>query len=327
MPDEEMPIAEDVERAPEPAPVDPPLDLPPPVLPPIQAPSLPPSPDASVRVAGTSFTWPVPEREVEVGGRRLSLEVALVAALHVLAAAWLFIAMWDAWIAIPDLISGLFADEFSFAVSWLFLMIFLFILYVVGLLGYCAFLLFRSDPVGRGLAVVVCGVLTLLQFSDDRTTGLTLTWLISVACVLVLFVSPWARKALNRPVGATGRPTSVVLSQTIAVSYLSVLGAVIVAVVPGLRYADEVGAGFVAFELLGGAAVAVGLVGVHQLSKGPVRTGRIMVTVGTAATVVGILAAGGSIAVGLGVVAGVLVPLWLLPDARTWLGDKPLAPL
>ncbi|MEI2809510.1 MAG: hypothetical protein V9F00_04735 [Nocardioides sp.] len=281
------------------------------------APALPP---ALARWAGPPLGT---QREITVGGRTQVLEVAIVAAVHAVAALWLLIALKDVWVFIPDLVRALFADEFSFVFAWVLLIVVLVLLYVVGLLAYCAYLLFKGEPVGRGLAAVLCLTLTMLQFTQARSTSLTLIWLVSAACVAVLFLSPWARRILDRPVGFAGRPPSIVLSQTLAVSYLSLVAAMVVALLPGLRFAGDAGAGFVAFELFGGAAAATGLLAARRLSAEADRTARVLLSISIAVPAVFnlISGSGAGVATGLGIAAGVVVPLWALPDARRWFGD------
>ena len=85
-------------------------------------------------VAGTTFEWPVPDRTVTVGGRAMSLEIAVAGGLYGLAAVWLLWSIRDVVGVLPDLLSGLFGSEFEFAFSWLILMVLAFLAYVIGLL-------------------------------------------------------------------------------------------------------------------------------------------------------------------------------------------------
>lgn len=283
---------------------------------------------AQVRLGeAVEFDWPVPDRTVEVQGRHLALEVAVIGGLHGFLALWLLWAVRDLATALPDAISGLFADEFSFLFSWAVLAIATLVLYVVAGLAWCAVLLLRGDPVGRGLATVISGMLTMMLFSDGVPAAIVLTWLVSAVGVGVLFLSPWAARTFNEGTRRHDRPVSVVTAQTLALSYLSLIGLVAVLLLPGLRFAGDIGAEFVVLLVLYAVSAVVGVVGVRKLGAGPDRTARLMVTGGVATSLVAVIVGGQgaeTVALTVAVLAGTVAPLWVSPRARVWFGDGPL---
>jgi hypothetical protein len=150
---------------------------------------------AEVRLGDTTFTWPVPDRSVNVNGRAMSLEIVLAATLYGIGALWLLVSVHSAISVLPDLISGLFGGALEFFISWLVLLVLTLVFYVIGLLAYTSYALFRNDPVGRGLSTVITATLFLMCFGDTRSATVVLLTLLSAACTLTLFLSPWARRA------------------------------------------------------------------------------------------------------------------------------------
>src|SRR5689334_2519047 len=217
-----------------------------------------------VRLGSTEFNWPVPDRSVDVAGRRVSIEVLVVAALHMLAGLWLLFEVRSLVTGLPDILGGLFSDAFSFLISYLFLIITAFVGYVIaGLVGTGA-LLFLSDPVGRGLSAVMSVSLVLL-FLNEPDGVLAVITFISLTCTAVLILSPWARGALAEGARRRQRPSVVVLAQTLALTLFSMTGLVGVLLLPGIRFADVVGTKFVFFELFALGAAGVGAYGVLRL--------------------------------------------------------------
>jgi hypothetical protein len=122
------------------------------------------------------------------------------------------------------------------------------------------------------------------------------------------------------------RPTPVIISLTVTVSFFSFVGLLAVLMLPGLRFAGDLGVKFVIFELFSLIACALALFGCLMLRPGPNREGRLALTGAGGLILFGYLLSGqgASIALGLGVAAAVAAPLWLIPSARTWFGDAPL---
>ena len=282
--------------------------------------------DARVRIGQTEFIWPAPDKQVRVGSRTLSLEVLVVAGLYAFAALWLAFALRDSIEVLPDILSGLF-DEFSFifAISWLFLAIFSMLWYVVFALGYTAVRTFLLDPLGRGLSAVISGFLALLVFTEEAPGSMWAIMLISVACTAVLYLSPWARRALASSKRRYDRPEPVVLAEAVAVSWFSLLALVAVMLLPGFRFVGDLGIRFVLFELLVAAACVLAFTGRVKMKSEP-RSGRLLLTVAAVGTCVGYLfvTGGNGVAVGLAVLAAIMLPLWAAPSAREFFGDKPL---
>ena len=293
----------------------------------------PPTNEAHVRVGSTQFRWPVPDKVVVIAERRLSLEIAVVAALYAVVGLWILWSVRTLPSALGDLLSALFSgDGFTFAFAWVISFVLLFIAYVaVGAL-YIAFRLVRGDPVGRGLALAVFVVATLLLFTSARSAALWVTFLVAGVCCAVLFFSPWAARVFAEGRGRRGRPTPVVVAQTVTVSYFSLLGLMALLGLPGVRFvggAWGLGIGYVFFVLFAAAAAAAAWVGYVMLNRGPDKTGRLLVSGAAAVVLVGqfFMFTGPSFVVALGVAAGILVPLWVLPNGRAWFGEQPLSGL
>src|SRR5262245_23329578 len=141
-----------------PAPPPPPMAPAPPPMAPVSGP--PPSLGLPDRSGPSANEWPFPEKNVAVAGRMLPVELVVVAGIYAFAGLWLLWAIRDLVGVLPDLVSGLFSDNsLEFVVAYVVFYLLTIILYTVaGFLG-TAYLLLRVDPVGRGLSVVVTGVL------------------------------------------------------------------------------------------------------------------------------------------------------------------------
>ena len=282
---------------------------------------------AQVKVGEVSFTWPVPDRTVQVGDRTISVDMAAVAAVYAVSGLWMLWAVRDVFTVFGSLIGGLFGSEFEFAFAWLVLLVVSMIVYVIGMLLYTAWTVGRGDPVGRGLSAVISASLLLLLFTSVRNGMLFAITLVAAICSAVLFVSPWARRVFIETERRRERPTSVVLSQTLTITYFAILGLVALWMVPGIRFVGDLGAKFFFFELLSLGAAAAGLIGYKRLTRGSRHQGRQLVSAAAGAVFVSqlITGSGAGVAVGLAVVAGIAGPLWLMPVARIWFGDKPLS--
>ncbi len=281
---------------------------------------------AEVRLGDTTFTWPVPDRSVNLNGRAMSLEIVLAAALYGIGALWLLISVHSAISVLPDLVSGLFGGALEFFISWLVLLVLTLVFYVIGLLAYTSYSLFRNDPVGRGLSTVITATLFLMCFGDTGSATVVLLTLISGACTVTLFLSPWARRAMDGE-RRQGRPWPVVLSQTLTFSFFVLTGLLGLGFLPGLRYADVVGAKVIVFVLFAIAGSGAAVYGAQLLVKTPHRRGRVLVSGAWAMVFVAELVAGSGsgTAITLALLCGGALPLWLAPSARRWFGDPPLA--
>ena len=166
------------------------LDAPPPPAAPA------PSPTASI--GGTSFAWPTPDKTVAVAGRTLPLDIVVVAGVYAVAALWLFLATLDMWRILPDVLASLFSsDAFTYAFGYILLFVIVIAAYVIFGFGAVAYLLLRSDPLGRGLSAVIAGVLFALAVSSGAGSQGTFLLIVIVAALAtaVLYLSPWARRA------------------------------------------------------------------------------------------------------------------------------------
>ena len=281
---------------------------------------------AKARVGQREFAWPVPDRSLAVRGRPLSVELVVVGSLYALAALWLLVATRDIYPLVPAQLSGLFGSVWEFALSWLVLFIIGTILYLMVGLAYTAWLIFRAEPLGRGLSVVVAGLLVLMLFSGEMPGSLVLITLAAVAGAAVLLVSPWARRDFQASPHRHGRPMSVVVSQTVALSFFSLVALLVVSMLPGLRYLGDLGAGLLLFEVLGSGACVLAFLGIRRLRVGPDKPARLFLSVAAGIVLVGFLfvGEGALIALGFGVAAAVAGALWLAPGARVWFGEAPL---
>jgi hypothetical protein len=294
----------------------------------------PPSLGLPGRSGPSANEWPFPEKNVAVAGRMLPVELVVVAGIYAFAGLWLLWAIRDLVGVLPDLVSGLFSDNsLEFVVAYVVFYLLTIILYTVaGFLG-TAYLLLRVDPVGRGLSVVVTGVLfaTLVSAEGEVPAWFVVVVVIAAASSAVLFLSPWVRRAMESSGRRASRPTPVVLSLTLSVSAFSLVALVVVLFLPGLRFAGDIGAGFVLFELAYAAACGLAAHSYFALRRGPDRAGRITVTIAAGLVVLGILFSADGfqslLLIPLALMAGIVAPLWLAPTARQWFGDRPLTQL
>jgi hypothetical protein len=161
-----------------------------------------------VSIAGNEFSWPVPDRTIRVGGRAISVEIAVVAAIYAFAGLWLLWQTKSLFSYLPDSLAGLFSSNaFEFAFTWIIFLVIAVLLYVVVGLLYIAYSLYRADPIGRGLSAVLFATLLLLCFTSARSGVLTTITLVSGVCSAALFLSPWARQVFaESPRRGTDRP-------------------------------------------------------------------------------------------------------------------------
>jgi len=294
---------------------------PPPSGPPPSGP--PPGGDGergTARLGSTEFAWPVPDRQVTVSGRTMSLELLVVGVVYAVGALLLAISLLDTLEFLPDGLAGIFASNpFEFGFSWLFLTIIAMLWYVVVALAVVAFRVLRVDPLGRGLSAVVSAVLLAAALSDSSSATFWFITLLSLGCTAVLYLSPWAREALATSPRRHDRPEGVVLSEAVTVSFFSVIGLIAVLLLPGLRFVGDLGVEFLLAELFLVGATVTAFVGVRQMQTARVR-GRLLVTVAAGAMVLGLLLAaeGGSITVGLALGAAIIVPLWAPASSRAY---------
>lgn len=263
-----------------------------------------------------------------VGGRSLPAELLVVAALYTLGGLYLLI---ETLRALPDLgdgLSALFSDDaFLFFFGWVFLMVLAILVYVAGLLLGTAWFLFRLEPVGRGLAAVIFATLFLLVVAGEGVPGGVIAVLVATGLALVVLVgSPHVRAAFASSQRLGGRPTPVVLAQTLLLVSFSLLALLVLLFLPGLRFADELGARFIFWFLLEAAATVAGLLAYSKL-RSPDRTARLLATAACAVAFVGgffLPDVGSNLVWALAWYATIVAALWLPPAARAWFGDEPV---
>lgn len=305
----------------------PPPSGPPPSGPPPSGPPPPGPPPGgggpergTARLGSTEFSWPVPDKQVTVSGRAMSVELLVVGVVYALGALWLAISLLETLEFLPDGLAGIFASNpFEFGFSWLFLTIIAMLWYVVVALGVVAFRVLRADPLGRGLSAVVSGVLLAAALSDSSSGSFWFVTLLSLACTAVLYLSPWARRALAASPRRHDRPEGVVLSEAVTVSFFSVIGLVALLLLPGLRFIGDLGVEFLLAEVFLVGATVTAFLGVRQIQTNRVR-GRLLVTIAAAAMALGLMLAadGSSLLVGIAIGAAIIVPLWAPASSRTY---------
>lgn len=293
-------------------------------------------PDAMTGVGSVHFSWPVPDRTVNVSGRKTSLEIVVVAALYAVAALWAFLETWPALKVIPDLLGGFGGSGLGFAFSWLALLALLIVLYLIAGLAFTGFKVFAGDPLGRGLSAVIATVLVLTVLGGNAPAGLGFAALISCAATAVLFLSPWAKRVFATSEARAERPSGIVLSQTLLVVLTSIYVFVTVAMLPSLgsiNALNELGslggsssAGtmmVVALVVMAGAAVGSWLAYRRILRRDPV--GRIIATaVAGVMALLTLLGGDGSNPLPMiALQASVVVPLWT-GRSKAWFVSEPV---
>lgn len=245
--------------------------------------------------------------------------------LELLAVVALF-AIPGAWIAIQVLtnLSSVF-ELFSFSASFglLFLLVALIVLAVgVGLVAV-AYLIYRRDDVGRGLAYVVTGVVAVSALvSDTRTTASIVAMIATLCASAVLAFAPAVREAFaaarnpERP-----RPTSVVVAEVCLLLFAAFMG--LLALIDFLAGSDS--AKYVVVGLLLAGVAVFALSTYRRISTGD-RQARLLASIAAAAGLVLVLMSAGAGGATLLIALAAAVPafLWLPSDARRFFGDAPL---
>lgn len=275
---------------------------------------------------------------VAVGGRTVPVDLLAVVGGYGLAGLLLLWALRDVFKMLPSLISGLFDSYvFVYAFSYLLLVFVIVALWIVGALWGTAYLLFRRDAVGRWLAVSVAAALFLLAIaSDNAPTGFWVAFLLSLGAALAVFLSPGAVAAFREsPRG--GRPAAVTAARLLIAFRYSIVLFSGVAGLLGLRFLSTLGVSWLFVVLLQCAAAGLAWRGFAGLSRGPDRQARLLVTVATGLDLLATListamAESGSsstfsVVFALLVISLIDIMLWVVPSARAWFGDKPLAAL
>ncbi|MGZ4776590.1 MAG: hypothetical protein ACXVYW_14930 [Oryzihumus sp.] len=224
-----------------------------------------------------------------MSGRNLPADIVVIAALNVLATIVLFVSLWSALVEIPTLISGLFnADGFSFALSYIFLVVLVVFAFICLTPLAVAYFLLRADPVGRELQAFMLALLILTAFGLGQIPGTY--WFALVAtgvCVAVLYLSPWAQQALRESARARQTPGPVVLARCLSFALFVTLALGVVLSLPGLRFLTTLGPSFIFAVLADAAGAAFGWSGYKELTSGPSTTGRRRISLGCAFAVAG----------------------------------------
>jgi hypothetical protein len=278
-------------------------------------------------------SWPVPDREVTVGGRTRPLEVVVVSGLYAVAALWLAFELRETVPFYADVVGEMFtgSDSLGFLFAWIGLVVTSLFWYVAFAFAFVAVKVFQVDPLGRGLSAVVTVLMTAVALTGRPPWSFWLVLLVSVLGTASLYLSPWTRRAFASSPRRRGRPEPVVVSESVAVSCYSVLGLIAVLLLPGLRFLGELGTRFVLFEALILSAcvcVWVGRSRMHSSVESTRRTGRLLLTVTSGLVLAGYLLAanGEGVAFGFALFGVSVAPLWFAGTARPYFGDPPLQP-
>jgi hypothetical protein len=194
-----------------------------------------------------------------------------------------------------------------------------------------SYLLFRLDPLGRALTVVIAvNLLAMLATSSDGVPGdLLVITLAACGCAAVLFMSPWVRRAFTESPRRRGQPQAIVLATAVAVAFYSLIGWISLIGLPGLRFAGDLGAEWVLLLISYVASTVLAFIGIRGLRQGTANpTARLQLTIACGLTLLGAVIGGddsGSITFLVSVVGAIVVPLWLAAGSREWFGDKPLS--
>jgi hypothetical protein len=192
----------------------------------------------------------------------------------------------------------------------------------VGLLAI-AWLLYRADLAGRGLAYVATGmVVAAVVFGEDPGTSDVVALALSLGAAAVLALSQGVRAHFTGPNARdSAEPTSIVVAR---VCVLLLSGCLTLVSLAFLLLGSEEGRYI---------AVAIGLIGVaaggfvySTRLRTADRQARLVVSVGSAAAAVLLLFGlhdGGSVML-LGLTVAIPAARWLPPDARAFFGDAPL---
>jgi hypothetical protein len=263
-------------------------------------------------------------------GRASTPAITLVAGLPV--ELWVVIALFTApgvyliWIslkALPDTFRLFNNPYFHNSLAFVLLILLFFIAALGASLLAIAWMLYRADRVGRGLAYIAIAMVTAsVAFSDSHTSGEIVAMLASLAAGAVLGLSSAVRAVFTGP-NARDRdqPTSIVVAR---VSIAVWIGLLALAGVLYLFLSSIKGE----YTLIGVAmlALAIGAFALYRRLTAPDRQARTIATVGALATIVLLLL--GQHSTGfvmlVGLTAAIPICLWLPPDARAFYGDAPL---
>lgn len=277
-----------------------------------------------VEIAGTRFTWPTPDRAITVAGHRLPLDLVAVAAIYAIGALWLAFSLVDALRVLPSALGGLFsANPFTYLFSVVVLWIVVIALYAVVGFGAVAYLLVRRDPVARGLAVVVTGVLLASAVLGDQRKSPVLIALIILAATssAVLYFSPWVNRAFAESPRHRDRPAPVSVSLVLHLAWYSFLACLAVLMLIGVRFGTTLGFSWFLAMLSYAGAVFLARQGYLALRRGPSRGDRLRLAAAAGLMLIGAVLASGGFSAVLVLALALNLPLWLPPASRRWFGD------
>lgn len=223
--------------------------------------------------------------------------------------------------AVPDAVDlfGYFDDSFAFVL--------LMLLFIIAALGTAllivAWMLYRADRVGRGLAyVIVAMFVTAVLFGDSDSTGLTLSLLAAIAAAAVLAFAPAVRDFFRGPhAPQRDQPTSIVVARVSVAIWIALLAidGIMLLMLGGIE-GKYIAIGIL---LLG---VGAGALVLYQRLAAADRQARLITTIAAGVAVVLLLIGrdDNGFVMLVGLTVAIPICLWLPPDARIFYGDKPI---
>lgn len=309
---------------------------------PVPAQAFPSDGGSPAQTGPSSVTWPVPERVVDVNGRKVVLEIAVTAAVFIVLGVLFGIASRSTLSVLQylgDLPGQLVLSTLALILSWAFILF---------ALIWTGWQLLKTNPVARPLTVVWTVLTLAITLVGSAPWWAWLIVIILAACSVALYFSPWAKRAFAVAEGEAARPTPIEFSLVLSRVLFGLSALNGVALLPTLGNVSELnamgewtGQGAVGTKLAFGLILLLATVALGFFAIGKVRNrdavGR-MILLGMA--VVSLLSSwlvfggdvNGSLGLGstgliLGVIVtwgAILVPLWLGAAAASWFGTKEL---
>ena len=264
-------------------------------------------------VAGTNLPW----SDVQFQG----LPVMLWAVITLFAVPGLYL-LWSGVRPMPSLVSGLGDYGYSGTLFAAFFILFLLVASLGAALVGIAWMLYRADRAGRGLAYVAVGMLvTEVIFGDATSTGVVLVMLAGLASAGILAFEPSVRATFTGPQARQrDQPTGVVVARVVVAvwAFLLALFGVLYLLLEQEDHA-WVALGILFLVLAAGAAT----VSRRLLSADP--NARLVATVAAIIAIVLMLIGehDGGFVLGIGLTIAVPICLWLPADTREFFGDAP----
>lgn len=277
-----------------------------------------------------AHAWPVPDNEVAVGGRRVSIELVAMSIVYAVFALWLIILSWDLLKLVPDAVKALFSSSssflggYSFLFSWGILAAVAILVWIIGLVIYTAVALLRGDPLGRALCTVL-SVALLVTAIQVRLGQIWAIALLSLILTAIAWVSPNCRRAFAAWPGKL--PSPVNFARVLGIWYFSQTALVVLFALPGLRFIGDLGAKWVFYVILNGLAAGLGIAGAYLLGTQRTNAPRFLLVGGALALLISLVlltsvstgdSDGSAWVQSLVLLVALVIALFVMPSARSW---------